>query len=105
MMSATIISREEVARQLAVPKRLLVRYEARGLVRVVKEGDVEGYAPAEIRRIWAIVSYQRDLGINLAGVEAILKLRAHLSDVHHRLDTLAHLLNEALDESAEHSDA
>ena len=36
--------------------------------------------PAEIRRIWTIVSYQRDLGINLAGVEAILKLRDHMDE-------------------------
>ena len=50
------------------------------------QGGVEGYGPAEIRRLWTIVSFQRDLGINLAGVEAILKLRDHLADVHRRLD-------------------
>ena len=49
-------------------------------------GRVEGYEPAEIRRIWTILSFQRDLGINLAGVEAILKLRDHMAQVHHRLD-------------------
>src|SRR4051812_38971026 len=80
-MSEPIIPRDEVARRLAVPARLLVRYEARGLVRAVKEGPVEGYAPAEVRRLWSIVSYQRDLGINLAGVEALLKLREQLADV------------------------
>jgi MerR family transcriptional regulator, heat shock protein HspR len=99
-MSPTIIPRDEVARHLAVPVRLLARYEARGLVQVVREGEIEGYAPAEIRRLWSIVSYQRDLGINLAGVEAILKLRAHLGNVHQRLDSLASRLIEALDESA-----
>lgn len=98
-MSQPLTSRDEVARQLAVPTRVLIRYEARGLVRSVREGDVEGYPPAEVRRIYSIVSYQRDLGINLAGVEAVLKLRAHLADVHHRLDVLAQRFLEALNES------
>jgi MerR family transcriptional regulator/heat shock protein HspR len=97
-MTPPIIPRDEVARQLAVPSRVLVRYEARGLVRSVREGEVEGYAPGEIRRIWAIVSYQRELGINLAGVEAVLKLRDHLADVHRRLGTLAQGLRDALED-------
>ena len=46
---------------------------------------MEGYGPAEIRRVWTIVSCQRDLGINLAGVEVVLRLRDHLEDVHRRL--------------------
>ena len=76
---------------------MLVRYEARGLVRSVREGGIEGYEAVEVRRIWSIVSYQRELGINLAGVEAVLKLRDHLADVHRRLGALAGGLREALE--------
>jgi MerR family transcriptional regulator/heat shock protein HspR len=97
-MSQPIIPRDVVARRLGVTERALIRYEARGLVRSVREGDVEGYEPAEVRRAWAVVSYQRDLGINLAGVEAVLKLRDHLADVHRRLNALATQLLQALDE-------
>lgn len=97
-MSPPIIPRDEVARQLSVPARVLIRYEARGLVRAEQLGADAGYSPDQVRRLWAIVTYQRDLGINLAGVEAILKLRAHLADVHRRLDSLAARLTEALDE-------
>jgi MerR family transcriptional regulator/heat shock protein HspR len=88
-MSPTIIPRDEVAEHLAIPVRVLNRYEARGLVHAVRQGSVEGYGPAEIRRLWTILSFQRDLGINLAGVEAILKLRDHLGEVHRQLDRLA----------------
>ncbi len=98
-MSQPIIPREIAARELSVPARMLIRYEMRGLVRSVRVGEVEGYEPGQVRRLWAIVSYQRDLGINLAGVEAVLKLRDHLGDVHRRLDTLAARLREALDEN------
>src|SRR5262245_12182208 len=97
-MTQPIIPRSQVAEQLAVPMRILARYESRGLVRAMRDdGGVEGYPPAEIRRIWTIVSCQRDLGINLAGVEAILKLRDHMEEVHHRLDDLAHALRDALE--------
>jgi MerR family transcriptional regulator/heat shock protein HspR len=99
-MSESIISREKVAEELAVPFRSLIRYEARGLVRPVQSGSVEGYGPAEIRRLWTIVSFQRDLGINLAGVEAILKLHDHLVDLHHQLDRLAGEFREALEDGA-----
>jgi MerR family transcriptional regulator, heat shock protein HspR len=96
-MSQTIIPRDQAAERLSVPTRVLIRYEARGLVKSVRQGTVEGYGPAEVRRLWSIVSYQRDLGINLAGVEAILKLRDHLADVHHHLEALANRLREAVE--------
>jgi MerR family transcriptional regulator/heat shock protein HspR len=77
---------------------VLARYESLGLVRVTHEGSEEGYEPAQIRRLWSIVTYQRDLGINLAGVEVILHLVDHLSEVHHRVYHLAEELRELLDE-------
>lgn len=104
-MSQPIIPREQVAEQLDVPTRVLVRYEARGLVRSIRQGDREGYAPADVRRIWAIVSYQRDLGINLAGVEAVLKLRDHLADVHRRLGVLADRLRVSVEGGDDPDDA
>ena len=93
----TIISRELVAEKLAVTPAVLVRYEARGLVHAVREGAVEGYRPAEIRRIWTILSFQRDLGINLAGVETILKLHDHMAKVHHRLNAVTRELRELVE--------
>ncbi len=43
------------------------------------------------------MSFQRDLGVNLAGVEVILRLFDHLTEVHHRVDHLAEELRELLD--------
>src|SRR4051812_3558269 len=92
-----IFPRELVAERLAVSPRVLVRFEARGLVQPVRSGAVEGYGPAEIRRIWTVLSLQRDLGINLAGIEAILRLRAQLDEVHAHLRDLAQRLREGLE--------
>jgi MerR family transcriptional regulator/heat shock protein HspR len=99
-MSRRIIPRDLVAEKLAVSLSALDRYESLGWVRPVCEGPVAGYEPEQIRRLWTIVSFQRDLGINLAGVEVILQLFEHLSEVHRRMDLLAMELRELLDVDA-----
>ncbi|CAN5730691.1 hypothetical protein BH23PLA1_BH23PLA1_37740 [soil metagenome] len=97
-MATTIIPRDQVAQHFSVAEGLLLRYEGRGLVRVHRQGDVEGYEPAEVRRLWTILTFQRDLGINLAGVEAILQLQAQLTDLRHRLDEIAEQLHPSLED-------
>jgi MerR family transcriptional regulator/heat shock protein HspR len=96
-MSRSIIPRELVAQQLAIPPRVLVRYEQLGLIRVSQDGDVKGYEPAQVRRLWRIISFQRDLGVNLAGVEVILHLHDQMLELHHHLDNLAHDLRDVLE--------
>jgi MerR family transcriptional regulator/heat shock protein HspR len=98
-MSPKFIARDEVAEHLSVTTAVLRRYEARGLVHPIRQGELEGYGASEVGRLWTIVTFQRDLGVNLAGVEAILKLRDHLDDVHRRIAQLAADLNTALDET------
>lgn len=93
-----IFPRDHVAERFAVSTRLLLRYERRGLVHASKRGEIEGYAPSEVRRIWTVVSLQRDLGINLAGVEAVIKLREHVEEMHARLNGLARRLREVLED-------
>jgi MerR family transcriptional regulator/heat shock protein HspR len=96
-MSRRIIPRDLAARQLAVSTSALARYESLGLVQAIQEGSEEGYEPAQVRRLWSIVTYQRDLGINLAGVEVILRLRDQLVEVHRRLGGLADELRAAME--------
>lgn len=95
-MAQPIYSRELVVRQLSISASLLDRYERRGLIRPVRVGDEEGYGPAEIRRLWTILSCHRELGINLAGVEAILQLNDQLDRIYRKLDTLTRELSLAI---------
>ena len=69
-MTRRIIPRELAARELAVSTKVLARYESLGLVQVAQEGSEEGYEPAQVRRLWSIVTYQRDLGLFEKGVVA-----------------------------------
>src|SRR5262245_25207752 len=96
-MSRAIIPRDIAARELAISPQVLVRYESLGLVRSIHEGLVEGYEPTEIHRLWTIVTFQRDLGVNLAGVEVILQLSDRLSEVKQRVKNLADELRDAVD--------
>jgi len=96
-MTRRILPRDLVAQQLAIPTKTLVRYERLGLVHVAHDGQAEGYEPSQVRRLWMIASFQRDLGINLAGVEVILRLCDHMTEVHHRLDDLAQELTRILE--------
>jgi hypothetical protein len=86
-MVSAIIPRDLVAEQLAVDSALLVRYEARGLVRVVREEQVEGYPPDEIRRLWTIVS-----------------LRSRMDEVHRQLKHLASELEALAERPLEEED-
>jgi MerR family transcriptional regulator/heat shock protein HspR len=96
-MNPTILPREEVANHLTVSTRTLLRLEGRGLIKVVRQGDLEGYDPAEIRRVWTILSFHRDLGINLAGIEVILRFRDQLAATQVELERLAKRLEESLE--------
>ncbi len=98
-MNETILRREAVAEALAIAPETLVHYERLGFIHCVEQAGVLGYPPAEVRRIWSILSYQRDLGVNLAGVDVILRLRDLIDDHRRQLARFARRLELALDEA------
>jgi MerR family transcriptional regulator/heat shock protein HspR len=97
--------RERVAEKFTISTTTLLRWEGRGLVQAVRSGDLEGYGPREIRRVWTILTFHRDLGINLAGIEVILRLRDEIQATHARLDELAQVLRSTLDEATSADDS
>ena len=99
-MSRRIIPRELVAQRLSISPKVLVRYESLGFVQVSRdpEASAEGYEPDQVRRLWTIVTFQRDMGVNLAGVEVLLRLCDQMREVHHQLHGLAAELCELLDD-------
>lgn len=101
----TIIARDEVARHLGVSPELLLRYEARGLVHAVRRGDHEGYEPAELRRVWSVLSLHRDAGVNLAGVECILQLRTQLDALCRQMGELARELDALMESELAEAEA
>lgn len=100
IMGTQFLTRDEVARRLNIPAGTLLRYESRGWIQgTTTTGGPAGYEPEQLRRIWSVVSMQRDLGLNAAGVEAVLRLHDYIDRLHHSIADLADALDRAVDES------
>jgi MerR family transcriptional regulator/heat shock protein HspR len=64
-------------------------YEARGLVRPSRTpGGTRLYSDADVDRLRLIQRLTTELGLNLAGVEQVLRLQDELSRAHARMERL-----------------
>lgn len=69
------------ARMLGVRTQTLRYYERMGLIEPVRtKGNQRVFSNRDIERVQRIRSYMVDLGVNLAGVDVILKLTKQLAD-------------------------
>lgn len=87
-----LLTCEAVCEHLGISRGALERYEQLGLIAPRRADGERRYGPAEIRQAWCVVSLHRDLGINLAGVEAILRMRRQLLDAHEQVRLLLKLV-------------
>ncbi|TMJ96939.1 MAG: MerR family transcriptional regulator [Actinobacteria bacterium] len=64
-------------------------YEQRGLVRPKRTpGNTRLYSDADLERLRLIQRLTTELGLNLAGVEVVLRLQDEVSRLHARLDRM-----------------
>ncbi len=78
-----------VAEQYGVHPQTLRLYERQGLIKPARSaGNTRLYDELAIQRLEAILTLTRDLGVNLAGVEVILKLREEVDRLQVELDRL-----------------
>jgi MerR family transcriptional regulator/heat shock protein HspR len=64
-------------------------YEARGLVRPKRTpGNTRLYSEADLERLRLIQRLTTELGLNLAGVEVVLRLQDEVAKLRRRLDRL-----------------
>ena len=77
------------AEQYGIHPPTLRLYERQGLIRPARSaGNTRLYDELAIQRLEAILTLTRDLGVNLAGVEVILKLREEMDRLQGELDRL-----------------
>lgn len=78
-----------VADQYGIHPQTLRLYERQGLIKPARSaGNTRLYDEIAIQRLETILTLTRDLGVNLAGVEVILKLREEMDRVQGELDRL-----------------
>jgi len=77
------------ARILGCEVHTLRYYEKLGAVKPYRsEGNIRYYSEAEIERLRHIKVLMEDMGINMAGVEVILRLSRRIVEMQHRIDSI-----------------
>ena len=78
-----------VADMLNVHPQTLRFYEKKGFVRPSRsEGQTRMYSAEDVEDIARLLRLTRDLGVNLAGVEIILKMRRRMIDMQKQIEDL-----------------
>lgn len=86
-----------VAEQYAVHPQTLRLYEREGLLKPSRsEGNTRLYTDEDLERLEVILHLTRDLGVNLAGVEIILNMRAKMEAMQTQIEEFVQSLNHEL---------
>ena len=89
----TIFSISRIAKMLHVHPQTLRFYERAGFVKPVRaRGDTRLYSHQDIARLRLILHLTRNMGVNLAGVEIILRMQHQLEHLQDELEHLRQLL-------------
>ncbi len=78
-----------VAEMLKLHPQTLRTYEKKGLIRPSRTvGRTRMYSPEDVEEIARVTRLGRDLGVNLAGIEIILKMRRRMLDMQAQIEDL-----------------
>ncbi len=84
-----------VAKVLNIHPQTLRQYEREGLITPSRtEGKTRLYSQKDIDRIKTILRLTRDLGVNLAGVDIILRLKEQIEEMEKEIEMLRNELQK-----------
>jgi MerR family transcriptional regulator, heat shock protein HspR len=84
-----------VAEMLQVHPQTLRFYEKKGLFRPSRTvGRTRMYSAEDVEELARLIRLTRDLGVNLAGVEIILKMRRRMVDMQKQIEDLLAYVRE-----------
>ncbi|OPZ87584.1 MAG: putative heat shock protein HspR [bacterium ADurb.Bin429] len=70
-----------IAAMLEIHPQTLRLYERMGLIRPQRRGHIRMFCEADIERLRQIQRLKNDLGVNLAGIEVILRLLDRIEEL------------------------
>lgn len=86
-----------VADRYEIHPQTLRLYEREGLLRPSRsDGNTRLYTDEDLERLELILKLTRDLGVNLAGVEIILNMRAKMEAMQQQMEEFISTLNREL---------
>lgn len=92
-----------VAEMYNIHPQTLRLYEREGLLLPSRsDGNTRLYTEEDLERLEVILSLTRDLGVNLAGIEIILNMRARMSEMEHEVQALVDFMHRALSTPPRH---
>lgn len=90
-------SLQQAGETLGVSVAEIQSYVEEGLIEPRKDDAGEALLTRiDMRRLWSAVTLHRDLGINLPGVAAVLRLREQFEQVRRDLETLVEIVEREL---------
>jgi MerR family transcriptional regulator, heat shock protein HspR len=85
-----------VAEMLSVHPQTLRFYEKKGLLRPSRtEGRTRMYSAEDVEELARLLRLTRDLGVNLAGVEVIIRMRRRMVDMQKQIEDLLAYVRES----------
>ena len=89
-----------VADMLKLHPQTLRMYEKKGLIRPSRtEGRTRMYSAHDVDEIARVIRLARDLGVNLAGIEIILKMRRRMLDMQTQIEDLTSYVQSKMGET------
>lgn len=85
-----------VSRMLGVHPQTLRLYEREGLICPKRSNRQRLYSEEDVDRLKLILRLTRDLGVNKAGVDIILRLRDQFAFLHREVEEMMDLLSDDL---------
>lgn len=95
-----------VSEQYGIHPQTLRLYEREGLLKPSRsDGNTRLYTDEDLERLEIILKLTRDLGVNLAGVEIILNMRARMETMQRQMEEFISTLNHELAHRVPQADA
>jgi MerR family transcriptional regulator/heat shock protein HspR len=86
-----------VAEQYQIHPQTLRLYEREGLIKPSRsDGNTRLYTDEDLELLEVVLHLTRDLGVNLAGVEIILNMRAKMSEMQRQIEEFVTTLNHEM---------
>jgi MerR family transcriptional regulator/heat shock protein HspR len=86
-----------VAEQYQIHPQTLRLYEREGLLKPSRsDGNTRLYTDEDLELLEVVLHLTRDLGVNLAGVEIILNMRAKMSEMQRQIEEFVTSLNQEM---------
>jgi MerR family transcriptional regulator/heat shock protein HspR len=93
------------ARMVGIETYTLRYYESIGLIQPYRsKGNIRYYSEADIERLRQIKALMSDLGINLAGVEVVMRMAGKMAEMQQRIKEMESKIEKAKTESFEETE-